>query len=116
MAIGLGDHLRDNDPRTKERTLYVRKIQGGYAHCATEVMGQVRTRVRLDRIHTDGKPRRTGYSLIPAKRVEPPGSEGGCSRCGGTGVDPEVSGCRCDCCGRASRTHPSSTQGVARGG
>jgi hypothetical protein len=27
-------------------------------------------------------------------------SEGnGCSRCGGTGVDPEVSGCRCDCCG-----------------
>lgn len=22
-----------------------------------------------------------------------------CSRCGGSGVDPEVSGCRCDCCG-----------------
>ena len=23
----------------------------------------------------------------------------GCSRCGGSGDDPEVDGCRCDCCG-----------------
>lgn len=65
MTIGIGDHLKDNDPRTKGRTLYVRKVQGGYAHCATEVMGQVRTRVRLDRSYTDGKPRRSGYSFVP---------------------------------------------------
>ena len=24
-----------------------------------------------------------------------------CSRCGGSGVDPEVRGCTCDCCGGA---------------
>lgn len=69
MAIGIGDHLKDNDPRSKGRTLYVRKVQGTHAYCATEVMGTKLTRVRLDRIHEDSKPRRTGYSLIPAVRV-----------------------------------------------
>ena len=46
------------------------------------------------RIKHSPAPRREGV-LKSSPTPEP----GGCSRCGGTGVDPEVSNCRCDCCG-----------------
>lgn len=64
MAISVGDILKDNDPRSKGRTLYVRKVQGNYVHAALTAMGVRLTRVRLDRIHEDDKPRCTGYSVV----------------------------------------------------
>ena len=64
MTIKIGDIIRNNDPRSKGRQLYVRKIQDGYVHAAMEPMGIRLTRIREDRIHEDGRPRRTGYSVV----------------------------------------------------
>lgn len=62
--IRIGSILKDNDPRLKEeRLLYVRKIHDGFAYCDTDTTG-IPTRVRMDRIHSDGKPRRTGYDVV----------------------------------------------------
>ena len=73
MAISVGDILRDNDPRSKGRLLYVRKVQAGHVHAATTPMGVRLTRVRQDRIHEDDKPRRTGYSVIRMDPAHLPG-------------------------------------------
>ena len=57
-----GDTIRDNDPREDGRTLTVERVEAGYAHCASPCSAH-RTRIRLDRIYTDDKPRRSGFSL-----------------------------------------------------
>ena len=57
-----GDTIRDNDPRECGRTLVVERVEGGYAHC-TSPWTIHRTRIRLDRIYTDDKPRKSGFSL-----------------------------------------------------
>ncbi len=64
MTISVGDILKDNDPRMHKRMLYVRKVQAGYVHAAMQPMGTRLTRVRLDRVHEDDKPRATGYNRI----------------------------------------------------
>ncbi|MDE2101591.1 MAG: hypothetical protein KGL39_30375 [Patescibacteria group bacterium] len=73
--IKIGDRARDNDPRPGfVRTMYVI----GFVQHVTRG-DQVRramlgrrpdakkheTLVRVDRIHTDGKPWRSGWSLVP---------------------------------------------------
>ena len=58
-----GDKIRDNDPREDGRTLTVEHIADGYAHCYRSPQSTHRTRIRLDRIYTDDKPRRSGFSL-----------------------------------------------------
>lgn len=69
MAIEIGDVLKDNDPRSKGRLLYVRKVHAGHVHAATTPMGVRLTRVRLSRCFDDDKPRRTGYSRLKPKIV-----------------------------------------------
>ena len=58
-----GDKIRDNDPREDGRVLTVEHVEGGYAHCYRSSQSTYRTRIRLDRIYTDDKPRRSGFSL-----------------------------------------------------
>lgn len=70
MTVSAGDILKDNDPRSKGRLLYVRKVQAGHVHAALTPMGTRLTRVRLDRVHTDDKPRRTGYSILRLHPVD----------------------------------------------
>jgi hypothetical protein len=65
MAIKVGDVLKDNDPRSKGRLLYVRwAMVDGFVQVSTTPYGTRLTRIRTNRIHEDDKPRRTGYSLI----------------------------------------------------
>ena len=64
-----GDVIKNNDPRMKGRTLTVEQIEGGYAHCCvrnpwTFYRIHTRTRIRLNRIYTDDKPRKSGFSRI----------------------------------------------------
>ena len=58
-----GDKIRDNDPRENGRTLTVEHVEDGHAHC-TSPRSAYRTRIRLDRIYTDDKPRKSGFSLV----------------------------------------------------
>lgn len=65
-VIGVGDRIRDNDPRCGgQRVLVVEDITDTHAICR-RVGGTVRAvvRIRLDRIHTDGRVRRSGFDRI----------------------------------------------------
>lgn len=62
-----GTIIYDNDPRHNGRTVGVLRTDGSTVICR----GKGRdVRIRLDRIHTDGKPRHQGFSTIaPAPAV-----------------------------------------------
>ncbi len=62
MGIKVGDKLKDNDPRVGNRILTVMKIGHGFVE-AKAPSGRI-VEIRVDRIHTDGKPRRSGFDLI----------------------------------------------------
>jgi hypothetical protein len=74
-TVQIGDHIRDNDPRMPNRVLIVREFaslerslpipQTEATHAwAEHPRGHGRTRLALSSIHTDGKPRRTGWSVV----------------------------------------------------
>jgi hypothetical protein len=56
-----GQVLYDNDPRYRGRKVEVIRIERSYAICKC---GPRQVRVRLDRIFSDDKPRRSGYSTF----------------------------------------------------
>ena len=66
--LRVGDLIRDNDPRTPGRVLRVVDMDFDrfpilhVVACADGYWRRVR--IRLDRIHTDGRPRRSGWSLV----------------------------------------------------
>lgn len=62
-----GDVIVDNDPRMNGRRLTIDHLgaNGGYVY-ACNGYRRALFRIRADRIHTDGKERRSGYRLIPA--------------------------------------------------
>lgn len=72
MGIQIGDRIRDNDPRSLGSTRIVTAISPPTMLEHRRVSASLRggsdktgeTRIRLDRIHTDGKPRRSGWSLV----------------------------------------------------
>lgn len=64
MKITPGTVIRDNDPRMPYRNLRVRVVGTEYARCSHLAMTNMTARVRLDRIHTDGKPRKSGFSVV----------------------------------------------------
>ena len=70
----LGDKLKDNDRRMPNRVL---KIVGVGAHVvkARDAIGR-EFRISLTRIHTDGKPRKSGFDLTPNVGVEPHSAAG----------------------------------------
>lgn len=58
----VGDKIRDNDPRMgTNRVLTIAEISDGYV---VAVSWGRRFRIRADRIHADGKKRRSGFDLI----------------------------------------------------
>lgn len=72
MKLQVGNRIRDNDPRMGNRVLRVERITeagpfGGHrwAVCRRTVGNDAREhRIRLDRIKSDGKPRRGGFTLL----------------------------------------------------
>lgn len=74
--LKVGDRIRDNDPRMKGRVLRVTFVGAVTGIQAEDSIGRLRW-YDPERIHTDGKPRRTGFSLVAAKSAEgAPPSEG----------------------------------------
>ena len=61
--IQVGDKIKDNDPRTTNRVLQVIEINQTYCYADPGHSFPV-VRIRLDRIHTDGKQRRSGFDLL----------------------------------------------------
>jgi len=65
-ALKVGDRIKDNDPRTTERVLVVERfLNDTRALCYRDGWTAYPVRVRLDRIHNDGKPRKRGFSVLP---------------------------------------------------
>ena len=62
MEIKVGDKIKDNDPRVGNRILTVREVGKKFVE-AKAPSGRI-VSIRMDRIHTDGKPRRSGFDLI----------------------------------------------------
>ena len=61
--IQVGDKIKDNDPRMTNRVLRV--IEVNQTHCYADPGHSFPVvRIRLDRIHTDGKQRRSGFDLL----------------------------------------------------
>lgn len=60
--VRVGQVYRDNDPRIS-RTVSVERIDRDHAFVRASFSGKV-TKVLLTRLHRDGKPRRTGFSVI----------------------------------------------------
>ncbi|MEJ8837624.1 hypothetical protein [Ramlibacter sp. AN1133] len=60
-----GCSIKDNDPRKNGRTLLVERLQGRFV-VATSATG-TSTQIQRVRIFTDGKARRTGFSLVPSE-------------------------------------------------
>jgi len=70
VSIKEGDVLRDNDPRVKGRTLRVLTVGDATVVCESETSARTsrRTIIALTRIHDDGKERRTGFTVVRARR------------------------------------------------
>lgn len=64
-TITYGARIRDNDPRMPGRVLEVTGFEGNYVFASPRAGQKHRlTRIRRDRIHTDGKPRKIGWSVV----------------------------------------------------
>ena len=62
-ALRVGDRIKDNDPRmSTNRELTITGILPDSVY-AKDGMGNIRAYLRR-RIYTDGKPRRSGFSLV----------------------------------------------------
>ena len=62
MELKVGDKIKDNDPRMSDRVLEIIEVLPNGVRAVNSV-GKVRWYLRKA-IHTDGKPRRTGFSLV----------------------------------------------------
>ena len=61
IMLEKGQILYDNDPRYPGREVEVVRVEDSYAICKS---GPRQMKVRLDRIHSDGAPRHSGYSTV----------------------------------------------------
>lgn len=57
-----GDRIRDNDPRFPDRVLTITALTERYVWAVTASGRESHIQRRF--VHTDGKPRRTGFSLM----------------------------------------------------
>jgi hypothetical protein len=64
--LKVGTKLRDNDPRVGGTELMIARIEGEHAICYRG--GKRTVKIQLKRIHCDGKPRRTGFSVVEAAK------------------------------------------------
>jgi hypothetical protein len=63
IQLEIGDILQDNDPRQEGRTVEIRAILPNGVSGMSYPKGAFVT-IRRDRIYTDGKPRKSGFSLV----------------------------------------------------
>jgi hypothetical protein len=63
MTLCVGDILMDNDPRMPNRGLHIVALNDEFAYCLALHSGR-ECRIRRDRIYTDGKPRRGGFTRV----------------------------------------------------
>ena len=69
MELKVGDKIKDNDPRMGgKRVLEIIEVLPNVVR-AVNGAGKVRAYLRHS-IYTDGKPRRTGFSLVPNVKIE----------------------------------------------
>ncbi len=68
MTLKVDDLIRDNDPRGGgHRVLRVVSLDPTYAYCQNPHCPRLSTvKIQRRRIYTDGKERRTGFSLVAA--------------------------------------------------
>ena len=57
-----GDRIRDNDPRFPDRVLTVTTLTDRYVWAVTA--SGLESRIQRRSVHIDGKPRRSGFSLM----------------------------------------------------
>ena len=70
--VKVGQRYKDNDPRSGERLVTVKSISGDVATCSSSTSKRD-TWIRLGAMYQDGKPRRTGFSLVDhAERPQTP--------------------------------------------
>lgn len=63
--LAVGDWIKDNDPRMPDRVLEVVEMLPNGVRAAVPGRGNTGlTIIRMDRIRTDGKPRRYGWNRI----------------------------------------------------
>lgn len=68
----IGMTIADNDPRMTGRKLVVKEVDCRYAYAARPIRHTgALVRIQLNRIFTDSKPRRTGFSVVPNAPGEP---------------------------------------------
>jgi hypothetical protein len=65
-SIVLGTKLRDNDPRANGNIVVVTgfEYENGAPVRVTYQSARRKSKVRIDRIHNDGKTRQTGYNIV----------------------------------------------------
>ena len=61
--IKIGSILKDNNPRQEGRTIRVDRLAYAYVYGIAYKSGKG-VRITGDRIHCDGKARKTGFSLV----------------------------------------------------
>jgi len=61
--VSVGDKIKDNDPRMGTRVLTIVRMNDTYVFAANYT-GSREYRIKITRIYTDGKPRRSGFSKI----------------------------------------------------
>lgn len=61
--LKVGDTIRDNDPRQEGRTVRITECAAHDFVYGISKKG-VKVRISRKRIHTDGKPRRSGFNLV----------------------------------------------------
>lgn len=70
MQIKAGDKLKDNDPRMVGRELVVLEVGDTRVQCQhAKYPSFPKVWIRIDRIHTDGKPRRSGFDLVTPNAI-----------------------------------------------
>lgn len=62
--LKVGDMIRDNDPRMKGRRHY-QVAMIGVTHVYANLSALDEVRVKREKVYTDGKQRRSGWSLVP---------------------------------------------------
>lgn len=60
--LRVGDRIKDNDPREGHRVLSIVALEGDKVVAQTKLLKC--TRIAKSRIYTDGKPRKSGFSLL----------------------------------------------------
>lgn len=62
--LKVGSRLKDNDPRFGVRIVTITALLPNGVEVLNPVLNRT-TRIMAKFIHTDGKPRRSGFSLVP---------------------------------------------------